>query len=357
MTADVRNISAWFEPNASEPTVSLLFHDFVAPGSCVFDVGAFVGELTSVLSRLAGPHGQVVSFEANEAVLPQLTVNIVQNACTNVFPVNRAVHRLSGHYVDLTRPASDPAATHVEGAVADTWSEGAVETIALDDFVAQSGLVPAFCKIDIEGSEEAALQGFLKTMRAERLPLIVEHNVGDDAALSLLHDEGYRTFCSAQYSEVTSSQDMLRGSTIRNVAAVHESACSGSVFGTITGREPGRAGTAADFTRTANTGTSEHEIRLELRPGRHVIEVMLDDSATQHEIVYCEVVRNGRVAAKYHVDGETFVKNCRDIAVAVSEGDSICYRIGRIGSAIFPPPRQLTTAMIVGIPSRKPQRW
>ncbi|MEI6685725.1 MAG: hypothetical protein WCN64_06290, partial [Planctomycetota bacterium] len=80
-----RNVPAWYQPIASEPGVQLILRDLIKPGDTCLDVGAFQGDLTLVMSRLVGPKGQIVTFEANPLILERLTNNCISNFLTNVF--------------------------------------------------------------------------------------------------------------------------------------------------------------------------------------------------------------------------------------------------------------------------------
>ena len=125
----------WYVGNASEPCVRLVLEDFVKPAQIVYDVGSFTGQLSQIMSRLVGPRGLVVAFEANRGVLEQLTANLHKSALFNVFPVHRTVYRETGKYGRSYVPSENPAAARL--VIQDLPSDDgqAVKTIALDDFV------------------------------------------------------------------------------------------------------------------------------------------------------------------------------------------------------------------------------
>jgi hypothetical protein len=93
-----RDAPPWYFPNATEPCVRLVLEDFVKPGQIVYDVGSFTGHLSQTMSRLVGPRGIVVAFEANRGALDQLTANLHKLALFNVFPVHRTVYHETGKY-------------------------------------------------------------------------------------------------------------------------------------------------------------------------------------------------------------------------------------------------------------------
>ena len=197
------NNPPWHVENASEPNVQLHFPDFLKPGDVAFDVGANTGQLTQVMSRRVGPQGVVVAFEANPAVLQQLTANIVSNAHFNCYLYHAAVMERSNEWFRIIEAG---AASAVRGD-----ADGGVRSIALDDFVESHSLLPSLVKIDIEGAEIHALRGFARTIAAHHPTIIFEHNVANDEALTFLRAAGYEAFCTAQHTAIYSSADCLPG--------------------------------------------------------------------------------------------------------------------------------------------------
>ena len=96
-----RNVPAWYQPIASEPGVQLILRDLIKPGDTCLDVGAFQGDLTLVMSRLVGPKGQIVTFEANPLILERLTNNCISNFLTNVFLIHGAVWHKSDEWLQF----------------------------------------------------------------------------------------------------------------------------------------------------------------------------------------------------------------------------------------------------------------
>jgi len=80
-----RTVPLWFETIATEPSVQIILKDLIRPGDTCFDVGGFQGDLTLAMSRLVGPNGKIITFEANQSVLKTLTANCILNHLTNPF--------------------------------------------------------------------------------------------------------------------------------------------------------------------------------------------------------------------------------------------------------------------------------
>ena len=121
------------------------------PGDVFFDVGAFVGAFTLLGSRLVGPAGKVVAFEPDPNARETLERNLTANGVDNVIVAPYAV----GDHVGKVRlSASGDSVGHV------TPTGGIeIEQVTFDSFCADRGLTPTVMKIDVEGSEAAALSG------------------------------------------------------------------------------------------------------------------------------------------------------------------------------------------------------
>jgi FkbM family methyltransferase len=121
------------------------------PGDVFFDVGAFVGAFTLLGSRLVGPAGTVVAFEPDPNARETLERNLAANGVNNVIVAPYAV----GDHVGTVRlSASGDSVGHV------TPTGGIeVEQVTFDSFCADRGMTPTVMKVDVEGSEAAALSG------------------------------------------------------------------------------------------------------------------------------------------------------------------------------------------------------
>lgn len=142
-------------------------------GSSCIDIGANVGAVLEdiVASFPDGPH---LAFEP----LPELAADLERR-----FPqVDVRNVALSDHAGTATFSRVVDAPGH--SGLGEVRGEGAVEQlevplVALDD-VLPDGFVPAFIKIDVEGAEEQAFRGMLRTLREHRPLVVFEH--GDHAA-------------------------------------------------------------------------------------------------------------------------------------------------------------------------------
>jgi FkbM family methyltransferase len=141
----------------------------------VVDAGAYVGYFTLLASRLVGPSGRVFAFEPNPVGFRYLTDNVEQNACENVLILPRALSSSSGRLQYVPDPAGAESFIH---RAASDQPQTSVEGESLDDFL-RNQFWPTIdlVKMDIEGSEFAALTGMTETSsRNPKLQLIMEFN-------------------------------------------------------------------------------------------------------------------------------------------------------------------------------------
>jgi FkbM family methyltransferase len=157
-----------------EPEVSRLIRDSLSDGMTFLDLGANVGYYTLIASRLVGPTGTVYAFEPDPEVFKQLICNVEANGCSNVVAIAKAASDKSGKKGFVRDPYG------AEGFLADSGSQPlSIDAIALDDFFGACGWPKIeVIKLDIEGSESAALDGMRGLLsRNHNVQLIMEYNI------------------------------------------------------------------------------------------------------------------------------------------------------------------------------------
>jgi FkbM family methyltransferase len=169
------------------------------PAGVAIDGGAHIGYLTVHLARAVGDEGRVYAFEPEAGAREALAANLERNGVAQrVTVLPQALGAGSGRaslHVGGGGEASSLAPLEGERATA------GVDVIALDD-VLPPELEIAVAKLDLEGSETAALHGMRRSLeRSERPVLVVELNPGrlaalgssQDELLALLHALGFET--------------------------------------------------------------------------------------------------------------------------------------------------------------------
>jgi len=157
-----------------EPEVSRLIRDSLSDGMTFLDLGANVGYYTLIASRLVGPTGTVYAFEPDPEVFKQLICNVEANGCFNVVAIAKAASDKSGKQGFVRDPYG------AEGFLAEGGSQPlSIDVIALDDFFGARGWPKIdVMKLDIEGSESAALHGMRGLLsRHYNVQLIMEYNI------------------------------------------------------------------------------------------------------------------------------------------------------------------------------------
>jgi FkbM family methyltransferase len=148
------------------------------PGDTVFDIGAHCGVSTHRFSTLVGQAGRVIAFEPDPVNFSLLLRNIERHNLTNVIPVRIAIAGTRGMAQFSCEETIGSMLTR-HSRRASVGKVAMVETITLEDSFVKWG-TPAFCKIDIEGSELeviGAAREFLRNQHCE-FALDTSHVVG-----------------------------------------------------------------------------------------------------------------------------------------------------------------------------------
>ena len=172
------------KPASSWPSASCC-----ASGDLAFDVGANLGVIAAMMGAAVGPYGRVVAFEASPRTIAQL------HAESQLFQRLQRYHAASSHGRSERRHRAGILWRRVAGGH-DHAGRGArpdaqIETIALDDYVERLGAAPRVVKMDIEGAELLALQGFERTLAAHSPALVVEALSNDVRIGEMLQALGY----------------------------------------------------------------------------------------------------------------------------------------------------------------------
>lgn len=288
-------IPFWYDHNYWEPTVQLALRDLCRPGDVVFDVGANAGGLTVPMSRLIGPRGVVCAFEASRRIIDKTLYNIAVNGCGNVQIFHNAVSNKSGNLVEIY------AGSHLNDSIIDRHGAPTgtfVDTLALDDFVAHWGLVPALVKMDIEGSEFSAIKGFERTIEQHRPHLILEQQPQDMRCHEMLTSLRYRAIDLATYKEIQSSDDFTPGAVVANVLFIHETAAN----------TPYRSPIERSLTADLSKNQLGH---IKLNSGRYLFEVEMSATGSDNEMM-TGISEGDTPLFRYHTNTSFLASSYRD---------------------------------------------
>ena len=250
------------------------------------------------MSRLVGPRGVVCAFEASRRIVDKCQYNLCRNGCTNVQVFHCAVYHTSYEVVKIYAGAQlndSLIASNTPGREYDL-----IKTIALDDFVAHSGLVPDLIKMDIEGTEYEALCGMPKLLENTRPHLILEQQPSDMRCHDLICSVGYIAVDLLTYRTIRSESDFSPGTAVANILFIHESRIDQTPYAPPLQREavmtiPGRA------FKVAADGSRELAEQIRLGPGRFLIELDFSADGTDNEVM-TGVEADGRPIFRYHTN-------------------------------------------------------
>lgn len=169
-----------------------LFKQVIRPGAVIVEAGANIGSHTVPLAKLAGPSGRLIAFEPQRVVFQLLCANVALNSLTNVAAHWAAVGAAAGEVwvpnIDYGQP-NNFGGLGLEGRTA--GEKVPVQTI---DELGLGRL--DMLKADVEGMEQAVLEGARQTIERCRPLLYVENDRDDKSAdlLALIKELGYLAF-------------------------------------------------------------------------------------------------------------------------------------------------------------------
>jgi FkbM family methyltransferase len=139
----------------------------LAPGDCLYDIGAATGLYTVFLAHVVGEKGRVVSFEPERDAYERLQENLKLNQLSNVQAFRLALSDREGSVVLQLGDVAGAARMVESCAERETRRVGAEHAQAAqgDEFVKAHGLPPPRAvKIDVEGHEYSVLRGLGRTL-------------------------------------------------------------------------------------------------------------------------------------------------------------------------------------------------
>jgi len=192
----------------------------------VVEVGANIGAHTLFFARHVGPTGAVLAFEPQRIVFQTLCANLALNSVTNVDCRHQAVGAVGG---EVVVPEVDYRREQNFGGLAlGSYQEGErVRLVTID------GLNLGRChllKIDVEGMEQAVLEGATATLSRLKPVLYVENDRREKSAdlIRFLDAQGYAMYWHAPplfnpRNFFNNPQNVFRNIISRNMLCLHKS--------------------------------------------------------------------------------------------------------------------------------------
>lgn len=149
------------------------FLSFIRKGDVVLDAGANYGLYTVYSAIAVGNHGKVISFEPGSRSFSSLLGNVVLNGVGNVHAFQKALSDRDATerlYMFGDDPSRCSMSDCKEYRVT-RWED--IDAVEGDGFLRSNGLPwPNVVKIDVEGSEWAALHGLQRTIAGPQCRLV-----------------------------------------------------------------------------------------------------------------------------------------------------------------------------------------
>lgn len=133
------------------------------PGDVVVDVGAHIGYYTLILADLVGPKGRVFAFEPDPVNFKLLSKNVKVNEFNSVTLINQAVTDKAGEVKLFT--SQENFGDHQIYSSDLSRKSVKVKATSLDKYFRSKAKIDLI-KIDIQGSEPAALAGMRQLLLA-----------------------------------------------------------------------------------------------------------------------------------------------------------------------------------------------
>ena len=145
-----------------EKDTLIIYKNSIFNGDIVFDLGANFGIHSMYYSKLVQNKGKVFAFEPLKSNIKDLETHISINKINNIIIEPYAVSNI----IETTnfKIANHGGQGSLLGIGKETGITINVNTTTLDSFCEKMNLYPDFVKIDIEGAEAQALEGFEKAI-------------------------------------------------------------------------------------------------------------------------------------------------------------------------------------------------
>ncbi len=157
--------------NDYEPHVRYAIRERLRAGDVAVDVGANVGCIALMAATLVGYTGMVIAVEPNPDNLQMLYAGMVLNGIRNV----RVLPHAAAARTEVSSLSDNPSNTHLLAAQVPRPGGVYTQTVVLDEALAWLPRLD-LVKMDIEGHEIDAFDGFRTSIAQHRPTLVIEFN-------------------------------------------------------------------------------------------------------------------------------------------------------------------------------------
>lgn len=148
---------------------------YVKENTTVLDLGANFGQMSILFSNMVGSGGKVYSFDADDFVFEILKKNILENKKESIIkPIFGAVHNRVGDVLHFPVQDFEEYGSYGSYGIDYQGKQGReVKTLTIDSLEIESPI--SFMKIDIQGGDLQAMQGAVKTIERNKMPILFEY--------------------------------------------------------------------------------------------------------------------------------------------------------------------------------------
>lgn len=190
--------------HSSEIRLARFLIHTLQPGDDFLDVGGHFGYFSLLASRLVGPTGRVVAYEASRSTYAVLAENVKNQPAIRA--INQAVsdRQESISFYEFPVLYNEFNSMDVTQFAGEKWFQEFkptridVPAVRIDDVLRENGLAPRIIKIDVEGAELKVIGGAAESLRRLSPYVVMEylepkrHNAEHRKAVTLLRELGYQ---------------------------------------------------------------------------------------------------------------------------------------------------------------------
>lgn len=203
--ADCILSQAIFVDNFEWQEIKFITH-FLKTSDCFIDIGSNFGLYALIAAKKVGRKGRVFAFEPASKTFARLERNIRLNHVKNILPSRVALSSSPGMLpMSISQDGHDAWNSLTMPARGEHYLSEMVQTITLDDFVKEKGLMEGIkmIKIDVEGWEKEVVRGGLATLSAEWAPVLqvefsepalIAAGTSSSDLISFLENLGYKMY-------------------------------------------------------------------------------------------------------------------------------------------------------------------
>lgn len=236
-----RSLATYYGDAERDAAMDALHRRYLKAGDLAFDIGAHVGDRIGSFRRIGA---RVVALEPQPDCAEAIRIlyagdaglTLLEQACgaapgrltMRVNTQNPTVSTLSGAFID--------AAQDADGWREQVWDRTIeVRVTTLDRLIANHG-TPAFCKIDVEGHELAALEGLTRSIPALSFEFTTIQRDIATACIARLRDLGRYKFdlSLGENHQLAFGAPVSAAEIAAQIAALPHAANSGDVYATLT---------------------------------------------------------------------------------------------------------------------------